>query len=172
VGENLRRLVRWLSSLHAPLGHWAPITGSLLFAGAGISRSGFLRALAVSGAAVFVVLIAADIARSFIDGHSFPEHGKRPGPALTLPMLWIRMVLTAVLATVYTSLIFFGVGPWTPFIFLPAIFVVCCCVAWRNVSLWYEQGEEFAETLAEGEHRDRSALPQTPGLHLKPPYPQ
>lgn len=162
MGEDLRRLVRWLSSLHAPLGHWSPIAGSVLFAGAGLSHSSFLRALAYSGAAVFVVLIAADIAGPFIDRQSFPEHTRHPGPVLTLPMLCVRMLLTAVLAAIYTSLIFISVGPWTPFIFLPAIFLVCGLVAWRNVSLWYEQGEEFEEALAEAELHEQSHFPQVP----------
>jgi ABC-type glycerol-3-phosphate transport system permease component len=89
-----------------------------LFAGAGLSHSSFLRTLAYSGAAVFVALIAADIARSFIDGHSFPDRSKHPAQALTLPMLGVRILLTAFLGAIYTSLVFIGVGPWTPFIFL------------------------------------------------------
>jgi Na+/H+ antiporter NhaC len=162
VGENLGRLIRWLSSLHAPLGRWAPLAGSVLFAGAGLSHSSFLRTLAYSGAAVFVALIAADIARSFIDGHSFPDRSKHPAQALTLPMLGVRILLTAFLGAIYTSLVFIGVGPWTPFIFLPVIFIACCFVAWRNISLWYEQGEEFEEALAEAEQNHHSRLPQIP----------
>jgi hypothetical protein len=138
-----------------------------LFAGAGLSHSGFLRALAYLGAASLVVLIAADIARSFIDGHSFPDHTKHPAQALTLPMLGVRVLLTAILGAIYTALIFAGVGPWTPFIFLPVIFIVCCLVAWRNVSLWYEQGEEFEAELTEAEHRKNTAPPRIPGLHTQ-----
>jgi H+/Cl- antiporter ClcA len=164
VGENLRRLVRWLSSLHAPLGRWAPLAGSILFAGAGLSHSSFLRALAYSGAAVFVVLITADIAGSFVDGHSFPDRSNHPAHVLTLPMLLVRALLSAILGVIYSSLIFAGVGPWTPFIFLPVIFLVCCFVGWRNVSLWYQQGEEFEKALAESEQRKNMAQPKIPGL--------
>src|SRR6185437_11304378 len=30
VGENIRNLIRWLSSLHAPLGRWSPLAASAL----------------------------------------------------------------------------------------------------------------------------------------------
>jgi hypothetical protein len=130
-------------------------------------HSGFLRALAYLGAAIFVVLIAVDIARSFIDGHSFPDRTKHPAHVLTLPMLLVRVFLSAVLGVIYSSLIFAGVGPWTPFIFLPVIFIVCCFVGWRNVSLWYQQGEEFEESLADAEHKKNTALPKIPGLHAQ-----
>jgi hypothetical protein len=33
-------------------------------------------------------------------------------------------------------------------------------VAWRNVSLWYEQGEEFEQALAEAEEHRHTGLPQ------------
>jgi hypothetical protein len=133
----------------------------VLFAGAGLSHSSFLRVLAYSGAAVFVVLITADIAGSFVDGHSFPDRTKHAAHVLTLPMLSVRALFSVVLGLIYSSLIFAGVGPWTPFIFLPVIFIVCCFVGWRNVSLWYQQGEEFEEALA-AEQNQHSRLPQIP----------
>ena len=161
MSEDLRKLVRWLAALHAPLGHWAPIAASVLFAGAGMSHSFFLRFLAYSGASIFIILIGADILRSFIDQHSFPDPRTHHCAVLTLPMLIARVILAVGLGSVYTFLVFIGVGAWTPFIFLPAIFLVCCFVAWRNVSLWYEQGEEFEQALAEAqdheEHRHSSA---------------
>ena len=67
----------------------------------------------------------------------------------------VRVVLSAVLGSLYSFLIFAGIGLWMPFIFLPLIFLVCCFIAWRNVSLWYSQGEEFEESLADaGENPD------------------
>ena len=167
MDEDLRKLVRKLAALHAPLGHWAPIAASGLFAGAGISHSAFLRFLAYSGASIFIILIGADIVASFIDRHAFPDPHTHHCVVLTLPMLIARVMLSAGLGSVYTFLVFLGVGPWTPFIFLPAIFLVCCFVAWRNVSLWYEQGEEFEAELVEAERRQHPALPATPEPHLK-----
>jgi ABC-type sulfate transport system permease subunit len=63
----------------------------------------------------------------------------------------VRVILSVALGSVYSFLIFAGIGFWMPFIVLPLIFLACCFIAWRNVSLWYEQGEEFEETLAEAE---------------------
>jgi len=141
-------LILWLASLHAPLGRWTPIAASLLFAAAGLSHSGFLRMLAYSGACVLVVLIGADIAKSLIDGHSYPEH--RPVP-LTLPLLMLRVVLTALLGCFYSFLVFLGLGPFTPFVLWPVILAICLFIAWRNLDLWYEQGAEFEKELKEEE---------------------
>jgi hypothetical protein len=167
VGEDLRKLVRGLAALHAPLGHWAPIAASALFAGAGISHSAFLRFLAYCGASIFTILIGADIVASFVDRHSFPDPRVHHCAVLTLPMLIARVMLATALGSLYTFLVFIGVGPWTPFMFLPAIFLVCCFVAWRNVALWYEQGEEFEQALAEAEQRKSTAPPKIPGLHAQ-----
>jgi len=75
----------------------------------------------------------------------------------------MRVILSVSLGSLYSFLIFAGIGLWMPLIFLPMIFLVCCFIAWRNVSLWYEQGEEFEEMLAEAEHRSDTqvARPQT-----------
>src|SRR5256885_12700856 len=141
MGEDLRKLVRRLAALHAPLGYWSPLAASVLFAGAGMSHSVFLRFLAYSGASIFIILIGADIVASFIDRHSFPDPRTHHCAVLTLPMLIARVMLAAGIGSLYTFLVFIGVGPWTPFIFLPAIFLVCCFVAWRNVRPLEQPGQ-------------------------------
>jgi hypothetical protein len=157
VGENLRNLIRWLSSLHAPLGRWAPLAGSGLLAGAHFFHSGLVRFLAYSGSVVLGILIASDIARSFIDTHSFPDRSGHPHN-LSLPALSVRIVLSVALGSLYSFLVLAGIGLWMPFIFLPAILLVCCFVAWRNISLWYEQGEEFEDALVEAQ-QERNIVP-------------
>ncbi|HEX4606475.1 MAG TPA: hypothetical protein VH724_20925 [Candidatus Angelobacter sp.] len=139
------------------------MAASVLFAGAGLSHSGLLRALAFVGASVFMILIAADLTCAFIDGHAFPDHARR-GPA-PWPMLAVRLLLSVMLGSIYALLVFIGVGLWTPFIFLPVIFFASCAVAWRNISLWYEQGAKFEEDLAGAEHRQQSSLPDAAGQH-------
>ncbi len=126
-------------------------------------HSGFLRALAYSGSAVFAILIASDIARSFIDPHSFPDSRRKPA-RVPFPMQAMRVVLSVALGSLYSFLILAGIGLWMPLIFLPVIFLVCCFIAWRNVSLWYEQGEEFEESLAEADHHPDTQIAhhQTP----------
>ncbi|MGZ4874503.1 MAG: hypothetical protein ACXV5R_04960 [Candidatus Angelobacter sp.] len=115
--------------------------------------------MAYSGAVIFGLLIAADIAGSFIDRHSFPDPSKHRCGVLTLPMLLFRVLLTGTLGSVYAFLIFAGIGLWMPIIFLAVIFLACCFVAWRNVSLWYEQGEEFEEALTEADHYQHAQNP-------------
>ena len=151
MGENIRKLIQWLSTLHAPLGRWAPLAGSGILAGAHFFHSGFLRILTYSGSVVLGILIASDIARSFIDTHSFPDH-RRHLRDVSLPMLSVRIMLSLALGGLYSFLVLAGVGLWMPLIFLPMIFFACCFVAWRNVSLWYEQGEEFEDALVEAQH--------------------
>lgn len=151
MDENIRKIIRWLSSVHAPLGRWAPLAGAALLTCTRIFHSGFLRALAYSGSAVLAILLASDIARSFIDTHSFPDQRRNPVP-VSFPMQAMRVVLSVALGSLYSFLIFAGIGLWMPLIFLPVIFLACCFIAWRNMSLWYEQGEEFEEALAQAEH--------------------
>lgn len=163
MGENARKLVQWLSALHAPLGRWTPLAASALFAAAGVFRSPVLRALSYAAAIIFGLLIAADIAGSFIDRHSFPDPSKHHCAVMTLPMLLFRVLLAGILGSFYAFLVFAGIGLWMPFLFMPVIFLACCFVAWRNVSLWYEQGEEFEEALARDDHYQHAQNPQTLG---------
>ena len=166
MGENIRTIIRWLSSIHAPLGRWAPLAGAALLTCTHLFHSGFLKALAYSGAAVFAVLIASDIAQSFIDPHAFPDRKRNPAP-VSFPMQAVRVVLSVALGSLYSFLIFAGIGLWMPLIFLPVIFLACCFIAWRNVSLWYQQGEEFEESLVDAEQKKNTALPKIPGLHAQ-----
>ena len=107
----MRSLIRWLSSLHAPLGRWAPLAGSGLLAGARFSHSGPVRVLAYSGSVVLAVLIVSDIARSFVDTHSFPDNGRH---AVSLPIMGVRIALSVALGGLYSFLVFAGIGFWMP----------------------------------------------------------
>jgi hypothetical protein len=150
-GEKLRALILWLAELHAPLGHWTPLATSGLFAVSGLSHSTFLRVLAYLGALAMALLIGADVARPFVDPHFYPDHPASSRPPLTLPMLAFRLLLTGILGSIYTFLVFVGMGFWAPFVLLPFLFVICSLIAWRNVDLWYEQGAEFEQQLKEAE---------------------
>jgi hypothetical protein len=101
VGENIRKIFRWLSSVHAPLGHWAPLAGAGLLTSTRLFHSAFLRALAYSGSAIVAILIASDIARSFIDPHAFPDRKMNPAP-VSFPMQAMRVVLSVGLGSLYS----------------------------------------------------------------------
>ena len=163
MGENIRAIIRWLSSIHAPLGRWSPFAASALFAASGLSHSIFLRIIAYIGALVLALLIGADVARSFIDAHSFPDRPASARTLLTLPMLFVRLALTGILGSIYTFLVFIGIGFWAPFILLPFLFVICSLIAWRNVDLWYEQGAEFELELKEAQRSQAHSHFSAPG---------
>jgi ABC-type sulfate transport system permease subunit len=73
-------------------------------------------------------------------------------------MMSVRVMLSVALGSLYSFLVLAGIGLWMPFIFLPAIFLACCFVAWRNITLWYEQGEEFEDALVEAQ-QERNIVP-------------
>jgi len=159
LAEKIRAFIDWLSTLHAPFGRAAPFAASGLFAIAGISHAVPLRILAYCGATALAVLIAGDIARSFLEG---PPRIANPGVRVPLPMLALRALLTFLMASGYTYLMFLGMGLWPPFILWPLFFGFACFIAWRNVALWYDQGVEFAEELSEAEQRQHVHPAQVP----------
>jgi len=120
-----------------------------MFAISGLSHSIFMRVIAYIGALVLALLIAADVARGFVDEHSFPDQPASARTPLTWPMLFFRLALTGILGSIYTFLVFIGIGFWAAFILLPFLFVICSLIAWRNVDLWYEQGVVFEQELTE-----------------------
>jgi hypothetical protein len=143
--------------MHAPLGHWAPLAASALFAAAGLSHSTFLRILAYSLATILALLIAADLARSLLETE--PASASRDArPAKHAQVTVLQLVITAVLASIYTYFIFVGLGPWTPFMFVPPIYLLSCLAAWRNVRLWYRQGAEYEIELKQAEEIERLRL--------------
>lgn len=150
LSDYLRTLIRWLASLHAPLGRGSPFAASALFLVAGFAHSRLVHSLAYLGACAVLALIAADIAKSFIDPGSFPLRRAAP---LTWPIFAFRLLLTACLGGIYSFFVFVGVGPWMPILVWPVILAICFFIAWRNVDLWYEEGAEFEEELAEEAHR-------------------
>ncbi len=158
LSDYLRLVVRWLASLHAPLGRWSPLAATGLFLLAGFSHLQGVHYLAYVGGCVLLVLFAADLAKTFIDEGSFPLH---PAPRMTWPMLAFRLLLTGLLGTGYSLAVWVGVGPWWPPIIWPAILFICFFIAWRNLQLWYEQGSEFEQELAEDSQHHAQRLPVT-----------
>ncbi len=163
LNDDLRRLLRWLASLHAPTGRWSTLVATGLFLAAGLSRSPLLHYMAYFSACVILILFAADLAKSFIDPASFPL---RPAPRMSWPILAFRLVLTALIGGTYSVCVWVGVGPWLPLLVWPVVLVICFAIAWRNLQLWYEQGAEFEQELEEEAHRPAGKLmdPSQPQL--------
>jgi hypothetical protein len=161
LGEAWRAFLRWAQSVHAPLGRWAPLAASGLFAASGFSQSIFLRVLAYGAATALALLIAADLVRSFLENEPARIKNHPIKPAKTLLMTVFEFLIAALLASVYSYFIFLGLGPWTPFIFMLPIFVICSIIAWRNVELWYLQGAEYEEELKEAEETEKLRFART-----------
>jgi len=166
LNNNLRRFLRWLQNQHAPLGHAAPFAASALFAAAGLSSSRPFRILAYSLATAFAILIAIDIATDLLERDDAERNRRagRPQYDVHVPLTPFQFVLAGVQAAIYTVLIFTGLGPATPFIFLIPVFAFSSIAAWRNVRLWYRQGYDYEARLHDLEaeeaiHRNHSHLP-------------
>jgi len=154
VGQALKQFAQSLKKIHAPLGHAAPLAASALFAGAGFSRSVSLRVVAYGLSSLLALLIGADLIQSLVDKSALDAWTPQPDAAFA----WFQVLLTAMVAGVYTFFIFIGLGPWTPFYFLIPVFVVSWMVASRNVHLWYSQSVGYEARLREAEEiekRDR-----------------
>lgn len=140
-----------ICSWHAPLGRYSPLAASALFAACAFVHSLLFRLLAYAVATVLVFLIAVDLANSLIEQEPVEVERERNRHLQYIPANWAQFALTAVLAALYTWLVFVGLGPWTPWIFAVLAYPLCCLVAWRNVRLWYQQGVEYEEVLKEEE---------------------
>lgn len=162
--DNLRSLIRWLASLHAPTGRWSTLVATGLFLLAGLSHLRLVYYLAYFSACLLLMLFAADLAKSLIDPAPFPL---QPAPPMSWPMLAFRLLLTGIVGTAYSVCVWVGIGPWLPLIVYPMILIVCFGIAWRNLQLWYEQGAAFEEELAEAAHCETAKLSGSsqPQLH-------
>jgi hypothetical protein len=178
VGDDLRKLLRWLQSQHAPLGHAAPFAASALFAVARFMSSTPLRILAYSLATGFAILIAIDIATELLEPDDAERRRRagRPHFPVHVPLTPFQFVLAGVQAAIYTILIFVGLGPATPFIFLVPVFAFSTIAAWRNVRLWYRQGMDYEARLHDLEaeeaiHRANATIATIATIRTRRPDP-
>jgi hypothetical protein len=149
LGLDWKALEQKFESLHAPLGRWAPLAASALFAGARFAPYLALRVLLYMGASIMAILVAIDIARSLLEVDSSKHEAMHAKRLQQMPVTAPQVFLALGLTLLYTFLIFLGIGLWTQLIILPFIFAFASVAAWRNARLWFEQGEEYLEERAE-----------------------
>ena len=108
-----------------------------------------LRVLISALGVFFLLLVVIDVGLDFLD-KSYPSSpDSRVKSKVSLPEIFFA----AMLAFIYSALIIAGMNllflpsPIVVFLVMPAIFVVCCAVAWHNVTLWYDEGAEYEEEL-------------------------
>jgi hypothetical protein len=136
-----------------PLQHLAPFAGSGLVVAAGFCSSTALRLVCLGIAIVLFLVVTADFARSLLDkeaaGASHEQQGKDN------PVTTAQVFLSFILAAVYFGMIFSGLyslfisSRFVFFLMIPAAFVFAALAAWRNVRLWYRQGEDYEEARKE-----------------------
>lgn len=154
--KDVRILMR-LQNLHAPLGRATPLAASALFAVAGLSTSILLRVVAYGLASLLAIVIAIDIGVHLLEYYDNDSMQKR------IAVTPFQFVLAAIQAFIYTILIFGGLGPATPFIFLVPVFAFSSIASWHNVRVWYRQGVDYETRLydlqaEEAVRRHRSEL--------------
>ena len=104
-----------------------------------------------------------DLARALL------EKGSNDPLRRKMPVTGFQLLFTAIAASVYTFFIFVGVGFWTPFIFIPPVFVVAWFVARRNIAVWYQQGQDYEERLKQADVADRYHQEHKRWLERHPP---
>lgn len=136
---------------------WTPIVASALVFSLHFVQSRLLRISLLGLSVLLFFLVVGDIAQGFLD-KSYSEE-----PSRKLPITPAEILLAGIFALGYSVLIAAGLNllflptPITLFVMLPGVFLVCCFVAWHNVTLWYEQGAEYEQNLKE----EQSEEPQS-----------
>lgn len=165
MGENWQAVLQQVRGMCLPLQPWTALIASVLVLVAGFCPLRPLRVLALVLAAVLFLIVAADFARSLLERET--GYASDKGPPKRLPVGPAQIFLTAMLAGMYTLMIFGGLHllllpPALAFaVLLPGVFIVACLAAWHNVRLWYRQGADYEEVLNEDAVRSRE-------LHIPP----
>lgn len=145
--EMIQRL-RWTWLAHRRL---APLVASALIFAAHFGASRSLRMLLLALSTVLFFLTVSDMALEFMDRSYSDSEGTSPKISVSPA----QFLIAAMLALVYTCLISAGLNliflpsTLTVFLLVPGIFLICCFVAWHNVTLWYEQGADYEQNLKE-----------------------
>jgi hypothetical protein len=153
VGEYWQLMFQRVREKCLPLQHLAPLAGSGLVVAAGFCSSRALRLVCLALAIILFLFVTADFARSLLDKE--PADASEQQPAKDNPVSTPQVFLTFILAAVYFGIIFSGLytlfisSRLVLFVMTPAVVVFSGLAAWRNVRLWYRQGENYEEALKE-----------------------
>lgn len=160
MGEKLQALSFWMQTEYAMLGRLAPYAASVLFAVAGFSHSVPLKVVAYILATTLAIMIALDLATQLLERDDAER--RRPGiRARRIPLTPFQFCLAGAQAVIYTFLVFFGLGPATPLLFIVPVFAFSSLAAWRNVRLWYREGADFEDRLNELEEEKAGHHPSS-----------
>lgn len=152
--QDWGRFARWAQSIFLRFPHLAPLATLALFVVARVTSSKPLRTSAYCIAIILLLAAAADLARSFID------QGAAETPLKDVPLNLSQILLAVFLGATYAFAILSILG-WTALL-IPPVFVLSCLAAWRNVRLWYCQGQDYEDRLKEAEDAEKLRLKQSP----------
>ncbi|MBZ5504936.1 MAG: hypothetical protein LAO78_05545 [Acidobacteriia bacterium] len=174
--ENWRLRLQQLLLLFSLKRPWAPVLCAGLAFGASFIQSTIIR-IATTGAAIILFLIAAtEVALYLVEEDRGPSNPLRP--SRRVPVTPLQIILAGVMGAIYTFLILGALQPlvsllarptlWAIVVIVPAIFLIACLVAWRNVRLWSYEAEEYGDRfterqneLAEKERLKKMRLPSS-----------
>lgn len=110
-----------------------------------------------AAALILFTFLAADVGRALLEPDRGPCSPLRHSPEV--PVTPIQILLAGALGVVYTVLICCALHgliytlafhlAWASVIVIPAVLLIACLTAWRNVRLWSYQSEEYLELLQE-----------------------
>ncbi len=141
----------------SPLRPWLPLLSTALAFGASFIQWNILRVATTAAALILFVFLAADVGRALLEPDRGPCNPLRHSQAV--PITPLQVLLAGALGVVYTILICCALHgliytlafhlAWASVIAIPAVLLIACLTAWRNVRLWSYQSDEYVELLQE-----------------------
>lgn len=171
MGESWQLALQRIRESCRPFERFMPFVASGLTLVAGFCPSRSLRYLCLSLAVALFLLIAADLARSLLDEDLNRPHqyASSQGPPEKIPVSPFQILLAAMLALLYASMIFAGLhiffvsSIFLSVVMAAGVLVLSGLAAWRNVRLWYREGTDYEQAL-----KEEAATPHT--LHIRSRY--
>lgn len=143
----------------SPIRPWLPMISAALAFGASYVQSNLLRVATTAAALILFLFVASEVGRALLEPDQGPCNPLRHSPAI--PVTPFQILLAGALAILYTFLICCALHgliytlavhlAWASVIVIPAVFIIACLTAWRNVRLWSYQSEEYVELLQENQ---------------------
>ena len=152
MAEELRQFANWVRESSAPYQRWYPLIASALTLLSGFCK-GPLRFTALALAIILFISVAADFARSLLEKET--GYASVLGPPSVAPVTPLQVILSILLAGIYTCMISGGLrlllfpSGLGFLVILPGIFLLSFLAAWRNVRLWYRQAIDYEQALNE-----------------------
>lgn len=139
---------------------WVPLWSGVMMVTAGFFPTHSLRVLIYGLGVLFLLVTVVDVALDFLDRNYPNQPNSRVKAKASAPEIFFA----AMLAFIYSFFIIAGMNllflpsPVVVFLIMPAIFLICCAVAWHNVTLWYEEGAEYEEALKEANNKQAKTI--------------